>query len=65
MNADELNNHFVEAIKAQFPHKMIKIVVSETIQVQLDETACLLSNAANKDNLLKAIAVENNSLIVI
>ncbi len=25
MNADELNSHFVETIKAQFPHKMIEI----------------------------------------
>ncbi len=64
MNADELNSHFVEAIKAQFPHKIIEIVISETTQVELDETAYLLSNSANKDNLLKAIAnLENLPLV--
>ena len=34
---------------------MIEIVISEISQIQQDETAYLLSNSANKDNLLKAI----------
>jgi hypothetical protein len=35
--------------------KIIEIVISEISQIQQDETAYLLSNSANKDNLLKAI----------
>lgn len=43
---------------------MIKIVIPETTQVEIDETAYLLSNSANKDNLLKVIAnVENLPLV--
>jgi hypothetical protein len=64
MNTDELNSQFVEAIKAQFPHKMIEIVVSETTQIQQNETAYLLSNSVNKAHLLKAIAsIESQQLI--
>ena len=30
LNADELNSDFLAAIKAQFPHKAIKVVIQET-----------------------------------
>jgi hypothetical protein len=43
---------------------MIEIVISEISQIQQDETAYLLSNSANKSNLLKAITnVESLPLV--
>jgi hypothetical protein len=64
MNSDDLNENFIAAIKAQFPHQTIEIAISEIPQIEQDETAYLLSNPANKARLLKAIKdVENNQLI--
>jgi antitoxin YefM len=56
VNADELDNRFLESLKRQFEHKDIEIVVCETEQSALDETAYLLSSPANRERLLKAIA---------
>jgi hypothetical protein len=64
INTDELNNNFIAAIKAQFPHQLIEIAISELSQTEQDETAYLLGNPANKSRLLAAIAnVEKNQLI--
>lgn len=64
INTDELNNNFIAAIKAQFPHQLIEIAISELSQIEHDETAYLLGNPTNKSRLLKAIAnVEKNQLI--
>ncbi|MDD1630311.1 MAG: Uncharacterized protein CG438_285 [Methylococcaceae bacterium NSP1-1] len=64
INSDELNENFIAAIKAQFPHQTIEISISEIAQVEQDETAYLLGNPANKARLLAAIAqVEKNQLI--
>lgn len=64
INSDELNENFIAAIKAQFPHQTIEISISEIQQVEQDETAYLLGNPANKARLLAAISqVENNQLI--
>jgi hypothetical protein len=64
INSDELNENFIAAIKAQFPHQIIEIAISEIQQVEQDETAYLLGNPANKARLLSAIAqVENKQLI--
>lgn len=64
INSDELNENFIAAIKAQFPHQTIEISISEIQQVEQDETAYLLGNSANKARLLAAISqVENNQLI--
>jgi hypothetical protein len=64
INSDELNENFIAAIKAQFPHQSIEIAISEIQQVEQDETAYLLSNPANKARLLAAIEqVEKNQLI--
>jgi len=64
INSDELNENFISAVKAQFPHQTIEISISEVSQVEQDETAYLLGNSANKARLLAAIAhVENNQLI--
>jgi hypothetical protein len=64
MNSDDLNENFIAAIKAQFPHQTIEISISEIQQVEQDETAYLLDNPINKARLLAAITqVENNQLI--
>jgi hypothetical protein len=64
LNSDDLNENFIAAIKAQFPHQTIEIAVSELQQIEQDETTYLLSNPANKARLIEAIKqVENNQLI--
>lgn len=61
LNADNLNEDFLEDLKAIFKHKEIEIVVYER-----DETAYLLGSPANRRHLLEAIAdVEHNRNIVI
>lgn len=51
LNANELDEKFIESLKALFRDKDIEIVVSE-----VDETAYLLRTEANKERLLKAVA---------
>ena len=64
INSDELNENFIAAIKAQFPHQTIEIAISESSQIEQDETDYLLKSPVNKARLLAAIAqVENNQLI--
>ena len=64
INTDELNENFISAIKAQFPHQMIEIAISEIGQQQDDETVYLLKEPENKKRLLAAIKnVEKQQLI--
>lgn len=50
LHTDELDMQFLEALKALFEGKTIEIVVQE-----VDETAYLLGNEANKRRLLQAV----------
>lgn len=64
INTDELNENFISAIKAQFPHQLIEIAISEIEQQQEDETTYLLKEPENKNRLLAAIKnVEQKQLI--
>ena len=55
-NADDLNEDFLDSLKAAFKHKEIEIVVYER-----DETEYLLRSPANRAKLPEAIAdVEQN-----
>jgi antitoxin YefM len=50
LNASELDQGFLDALKATFQGKEIEIVVYE-----VDETAYLMASEANRKKLLKAI----------
>lgn len=61
INADELDENFLDSVKAQFKHKEIEIVVFER-----DETAYLLRSPANRNYLLRAVKdIEENRNIVV
>lgn len=51
LNADELDNKFLESLKSAFGHKQIEIAVSEA-----DETDYLLRAPVNRERLLQALA---------
>lgn len=55
-SAAEINMDIVDAIKAAFKGKPVVITVEE----EVDETAYLLSNAANADMLRHSIAQDRN-----
>ena len=60
LNADDLNEDFLEGLKTSFKHKEIEIVVYER-----DETSYLLRSPANRSRLLQAVAdVEQNRNLV-
>jgi len=50
LNANELDEKFIQSLKALFKDKDIEIMVSE-----VDETGYLLRSEANKERLLRAI----------
>jgi len=60
VNADELDQSFLDSLKAMFKNKEIEIVVYER-----DETAYLLRSTANRERLLNAVReVEQNQNLV-
>jgi antitoxin YefM len=60
VKADELDERFLDALKAMFKDKEIEIAVHER-----DETAYLLRSPANREHLLRAVAdVESAQHIV-
>jgi len=50
LNANELDNNFLESLKAAFQDKEMEIIISEN-----DETTFLLHNPANRKRLLTAV----------
>jgi antitoxin YefM len=61
VNADELDQQFLDALKALFKNKEIEITVYER-----DETAYLLRSPANRERLLRAVAdVEHSQNVVL
>jgi antitoxin YefM len=56
LNVNELDENFLEGLKATFKDKEIEIIVSE-----VDETEYLLKSPANKKRLLQAIENVNNN----
>ena len=60
LNADDLDQNFLAAVRSLFLHKEIEIAVYEH-----DETGYLLRSPANRAHLLEAIAdVENGRNLV-
>ena len=60
LNANELDNSFIESLKAAFQNKEIEIVVHES-----DETAFLLHNPHNRKRLLTAVEnIQNRNNLV-
>lgn len=65
INANELDLSFVNALKTTFKNKEIEIAVSETSQIQNDETEYLLRSSNNRERLMNAIDnVTNNRNLV-
>lgn len=61
LNADDLNEDFLEGLKASFKHKDIEIVVYER-----DETSYLLRSPANRARLLESVTdIEQSRNIVV
>ncbi|MEJ7712810.1 MAG: hypothetical protein WKF84_23915 [Pyrinomonadaceae bacterium] len=60
VKADELDQSFLDALKAMFKDKEIEIAVYER-----DETAYLLQSPANRERLLRAVAdvAQNQNII--
>jgi antitoxin YefM len=50
LHADELDEQFLQALKMLFANREIEIVVTE-----VDETAYLLQEDANRERLLRAV----------
>jgi len=50
LNASEIDQRFIDALKATFQDREIEIVVYE-----VDETAYLLASEANRSRLLRAV----------
>jgi antitoxin YefM len=50
LKANELDDRFLESLKAQWGDREIEIVISEA-----DETTYLMRNDANRQRLLKAV----------
>lgn len=60
LKASELDQNFIEGLKATYQDRDIEIVVYE-----VDETAYLMASEANKNKLLKAVEnVKNKSNLI-
>jgi antitoxin YefM len=60
LNANDLDNNFLESLKAAFQNKEIEIIVNES-----DETEFLLKDSSNRKRLLSAVEnIRNRSNLV-
>jgi antitoxin YefM len=55
LNANELDADFVESLKVLWHDREIEITISEITASDVDETAYLMGNPANRRRLLKAV----------
>jgi len=55
LNTDELDDDFLDSLKALFKGKTIEIAVCEAENEAQDETAYLLRSPANRKRLMEAI----------
>lgn len=55
LRADELDQHFLDALRSQFQDREIEIAVSDVVESTEDETAYLLRSPANRERLLRAL----------
>ena len=60
LNADELDNKFIDSLKSVFKNKDIEITVSE-----IDETEYLLRSTKNKELLSKAVSDVKNKIGIV
>jgi antitoxin YefM len=55
LRADELDQHFLDALRSQFQDREIEIAVSDALDSTEDETAYLLRSPTNRERLLRAL----------
>ena len=55
LKASELNDDFLNSVKALFHDKVVEIAICDTTDAEEDETEYLLKNPANRQRLLDAI----------
>lgn len=67
INADDLDNRFLQSLKEMFKNKEIEIAVCEVSEIEEDETAYLLKSPVNRERLLKAVenVDQNGNLVVV
>lgn len=65
IHANELDDNFLNSLRATFKDKEIEIAVCETADEEEDETAYLMRSPANRERLLQALEnVANNRDLV-
>ena len=55
LHADELDSHFLDALKTLLHNRTIEIVVTDVPDDAIDETDYLMASDANRKRLLSAI----------
>ena len=55
LEADELDQRFLDMLKTLFNHRKIEISICEAAEGSTDETAYLLESSVNRERLLAAI----------
>lgn len=55
LKANELNDDFLQSVKALFHDKVVEIAICDSLEAEEDETTYLLKNPVNSERLLTAI----------